>query len=234
MPFRNLYIGMVVLLAAVLVERACNSSSPPAPAPGQTQAYEVAGYRMAIPVGYISKLERAMHGPPTDKVRVDSKMNQMVDLQMEYPIMRPWPERSDALRDDRVPPKENIHVTLIVSTGINQLPRSKFMQKYLQENPCAFSKVMDLCPDYRESKITPRDAFYLGEGFDFVYCTRSSRVPRPHCEFHQMLLDDLEIRLFFDRRLLADVSMIRDRVYDLVCSWIDLSPGRSLTVDRCR
>lgn len=201
------------------------------PAFPATQRYDLSGLRMTIPVGYL----RGFELPPEPAIRFLDRPLQSIQVHAAAPGMEP--PSADLLRRLSRPKDSPEHVRihlLVMSPGQTVSARETYMRTAREQGKCFAAKTGDSCPDpLALSNDRSQEALYTGRGDEFVFCNTPDGVPVPHCETRVLLIDGLVIETFFDRRILDFNDPVWDRIYALVCSWIDFPPGRTLTIDRC-
>lgn len=228
-----LLCAMTPAFSAFPARAATGSASDAAgPAFPAVQVYDLSGLRMTIPVGYL----RGFDLPPEPAIRFLDRPLQSIQLHAAAPDM--GPPTVDLLRRLSRPKEAPEHVRihlLVISPDRTTSVWESYMQTAREQGKCKAAKIGDRCPDPRAlSNDHSRETLFLGRGNEFVFCNTPDGMPVPHCETDTLLVDGLIVETFFDRRLLDFANPVWERVHDLVCSWIDFPPGRTLTVDRCR
>ncbi len=224
----------VMISAVILASASAWAASPPQPPPDQVQEYQIASYRMTVPVGYLSLAEEKFQGKPDDTIRQKVTHGNRTLLVMEYPRFG-HPTAHKRHYDYRVQAQYDLFdINLNPFPGGTRNAWSHFMEELRAAGDCDATNAFDRCPDPHWKDYTQSESFYLGNDHDFVVCRIKGSVPVPHCEIQQMLIDEIIISIRFHRRYLDDVLKIRDGVFARVCSWLHLPAGRTYTVNHCR
>ena len=198
----------------------------------KAQAFVVSGMNMTVPISYLQSLEL----PPDSTIRLANTVGQSILLHTLAPEMTPPPY--DFLRHWKGGKGFPKYVRFSI-----QIPRHGYKETYLLKNArkavetgkCRAEKAGDSCADPR--KLPFRNKFeilYTGVHHEFIFCGRWGSVPSPRCEVSLILPNDIIVDVRFDRRILNFDDPVWNRVYRLVCLWIDLPADRSLTINRCR
>jgi len=196
------------------------------------QTYEVSGMRMNVPVGYLRRFDL----PPDETLRIRNTPGQSIQLHLQDPDM--IPPSSDLRKRLRSPRKSPEHVrfrVIITRSELRESSRTMRMRKDMEAGKCRAQKVGDVCSDPYDSALSETyETLYTGKGYEFASCRTWGSVPVPHCGTRKILIDGIIVETFFDRRIMNFADPVWDRIYSLVCSWIDLPADHSLTINRCR
>ncbi len=210
------------------------AAAPPEPTPDRVQRYQIVDYSMTVPVGYLSLTEKMFEGGPDDTIRQNRTYGNLVHLIVEYPGFGA-PSAYKRHIDHKVDAQYDLFdFNLNPFPGGQPSTVTKSMAELRVSGKCLARKVFDRCPDWHRPEHSDREAFYLGDGDNFVFCTIAGTVPAPHCNMEQILIDEIIISIRFHRRYLDDVLAIRDGVFARACSWLNLPAERTYTVDYCK
>jgi hypothetical protein len=196
------------------------------------QAYEVSGLRMNVPIGFLWRYDL----PPDKTVRIRNTTGQTIHFHALAQEMTPPPlDLRRHWKGGNGFPKYvmfSIHIPL---HNLRETSLTKHMRKDMETGKCRAQKVGDVCPDPYDSALSETyETLYTGKGHEFVSCRTWGSVPAPHCKTSIIFVNDIIVKTSFDRRILNFADPVWDRIYSLVCSWIDLPADRSLTINRCR
>ncbi|MGB0670911.1 MAG: hypothetical protein ACPGNT_05400 [Rhodospirillales bacterium] len=197
----------------------------------ESQAFLVGGYELTVPMGHLTRSMREW------SIRYYLRRREETDLvlmQMGYPDMIP-PTKEMLTTVPMAPtPKKFIRVS-VASLGMADRPYdANQMSKMRAQGLCDAKDFMDPCSPDPINGLRSVDVYLLEPPNDFIFCDKIGARPRPHCEFTQILLDKLSIRLFFNRLLLDDALALRDAAYRHLCTWFDLPKDRTWDVNRCQ
>ena len=196
------------------------------------QLYEIAGIGLRVPVGFLRSIEL----PPDNGVRLRNRVGDDILFHAVAPAMVPPPHdlKAQWKGGKGYPPYVTILVKAILP-DIREEHRSSIMRDAVRDGKCLAKAPGDVCPDPRDLPFeNDRQTLFTGGDMEFVFCDKIGAFPFPHCEITRLLFDGVTVEAVFDRRLLDFSDPVWERIYDLVCSWVDLPSDRTLTINRCR
>ncbi|MEQ8668746.1 MAG: hypothetical protein RIC50_04035 [Rhodospirillales bacterium] len=231
---RSFYLFVVVMLLPCQDAIAASRDDARGAAQGEAlvQVYELPqGMRLRVPVGYLWRSEL----PPDSGVRDKSQTGSKIYFHAIAPDLKP--PAYDYLKNwkggNGYPPYLSFNIAVSLP-DVTEGYQEKFMRKSMAAGTCNAKKIGDRCEDPTALWPGRWETFYLGEGHQFVRCDQDGSVPAPHCDTSMLLMDRFFVDLRFDRRILDFDDPTWDRIYRLVCSWIEWPESVSLNVNRCR
>lgn len=232
--------ALSLLLAMFLVLGAAQAKAPTEADQTLTQSFVIQGYKMRVPDAYRNPHDRRFYGETTDKIRVhEGSRSGRADFDVLYPLMRAVNDSDRKRGVDNSLPMEIIKLTIEPFPKGHSSADALAMRRMMMNGDCLARKFGDTCPDWIEAdrrRNNPvKEAVYLGSNFDFVFChIFSSSSVLSRCEMRFLLLDHLIIEVRFFRELLSDAILIRHRITQLVCSWIEVPTDRKYFINRCK
>ena len=231
---RSFYLFVVVMLLPCQDAIAASRDDARGAAQGEAlvQVYELPqGMRLRVPVGYLWRSEL----PPDSGVRDKSQTGSKIYFHAIAPDLKP--PAYDYLKNwkggNGYPPYLSFEIVVSLP-GVTEGYQTEVMRKSMAAGICNARKIGDLCPDPREYWADATEAFFTGRGHQFTICGKWGSVPVPHCETEHQLTDRIFVTASFDRRILDFENPVWDRIYRLVCSWIDWPGDLPLEINRCR
>lgn len=206
------------------------------------QRYIILGYPVEVPDGYRDWIHKMFYKAPQSKPWVLDNYNNRLGVEIYYPDMRMATATELSLEAIKIPDEGVIDVSISPGPFFAQSYYAREMQEQYEAGKCTAKKFGDICPDFFGWKHPDDEMIYLGTDYHFARCAiKKGTTINPSCEMMFILIDQIDIKIRFERRILSDVLKIRDNVFEHVCSWFKwphdkgVDPaGRPLKINNCR
>ena len=115
-------------------------------------------------------------------------------------------------------------------------PDPYFFKDETLKNCAKAGKGYRVCPPENPYRKETRE-YFVREDTDgrFVFrCTKLGSAPSPHCYIKLPLIDDVELKIGFQRKHFSRKEEIIKRVKSIVCGYWVPDPNRTLNINHCK